>query len=167
MRRVGVVALVLAGIWALAQAIFWLYMPLAYLIDGGEKIHWRYALLFIPSTGAALLAVVLVAKRRALSEKLFDEQPAGTSLDISLLMRAGIAIVGIALAAFAVPRLIDNITRPFFIGGGGVLGSTWESFRMVLSNIIADGAQLILGIALAVFSRRLAGLFGPDRRRCL
>jgi hypothetical protein len=160
MRRVGVVALVLAGIWALAQAIDWLGVPLDSITNGGG-LHYRFVL-FIPPVGAALLGIVLIVARRRLSERLFDEQPAGTSLDIALLMRAGIAIIGIALAVFAVPRLVYNIVWPFTSGAD--FFSMGERFREVLASIISNGTQLIFGIALAVFSRRLAGLFWPGRR---
>ena len=73
MRKVGVIALVLAGIWVLTQALNSLGGLLTFLLadtpGNGAPTVVEILVSLLPAVSALALGVVLIARREALAER--------------------------------------------------------------------------------------------------
>src|SRR5450756_1627111 len=142
MRRFGVVVLVLAGVWVLTQALLLLSFPLALLTqgghDGGYPAGWMFFLALLPVVGALVFGDVLIAGRRRLAQRWFEDGGPEVRLSGVSLLRAGLLIIGIGMIAQAIPRLLQSIAAPFVY-------SAWDSSSSVRDNVLTEAPQFATG----------------------
>ncbi len=160
MKRFGVVVIVLAGVWVLTQSLLLLNYPLTFLRWGGDSryhISLGFFLLLIPAVGALVLGAVLIVKRRRLAERWFRDAAPEVFLNGVSLLRAGVALIGIALIAQAIPSLVGTLTRPFIYHAlDSQFGSTLDQFLESLPALIVGTSRLVIGLLLVARSRSLS-----------
>ena len=165
MRRLGVIAIVIVGLWSLVQAVALLSMPVEILVFGGGS-HSKalsFGVLLIPAVGAVVLSVLVILNRRRLSERWFDDVPVDLSLSVVPLLRVGVALIGLGLIAYALPAFLGSITRPFLLSGPPSaygLGYVW---RTSVPAIVVEVAEAVIGVLLIAFSGTIAGRLWSGR----
>jgi hypothetical protein len=160
LRKLGVVAIAVAGLWILAQALVLLNTPLTILLFGGGS-RYSFAVTFgvslLPPVGAVVLSVVVILRRQRLSERWFDDLPLDLSLDAAPLLRVGSALIGLTLIAQAIPAFLGSLARPFMLASAAEpMFGLGEAFRNTVPAFVIDIAEVILGLLLIARSRWLA-----------
>ena len=160
MRKVGVIALVLAGIWVLTQALNFLGGLLTFLLADtpGNGAPRAVAILvsLLPALSALALGVVLIARREALAERWFQDGEPELRLTGASLLRAGLLIIGVGMVAQAVPTLFEALTWPFVFAGENPSGSIRAYLLEVLPQVFVAVAGVVVGLVLIAASRSLS-----------
>ena len=160
MRKVGVIALVLAGIWVLTQALNFLGGSLMVLVADtpGSSAPTVVPILvsLLPAVSALALGVVLIARREALAERWFEDGGPELRLTCASLLRAGLLIIGVGMVAQAVPTLFEALTWPFVYAGQNPSGSIRAYLLEVLPQVFVAVAGVVVGLGLIAASRSLS-----------
>ena len=159
MRKVGVIALVLAGIWVLTQALNFLGGLLTFLLaDTGNGAPRAVVILvsLLPAVSALALGVVLIARREALAERWFEDGGPELRLTGASLLRAGLLIIGVGMVAQAVPTLFEALTWPFVYAGLDPSGNIRAYVLEVLPQVAVAVAGVVVGLVLIAASRSLS-----------
>ena len=160
MRKVGVIALVLAGIWVLTQALSFLGGLFTFLVADMPGNRAPSAILILVSLLPALIAlalgVVLIARREALAARWFEDGGLELRLTGASLLRAGLLIIGVGMLAQAVPTLFEALTWPFVFAGEDPSGSIPAYLLEVLPQIFVAVGVVVVGLVLIATSRSLS-----------
>ena len=167
MKRIGTVALVLVGIWALTQAILLLSFPLEQLINGGGPVRRLVAVpvALLPAVAAAALGVWLIARRRELAARWFADDGPEVRLDGRSLLRAGILIIALASLAGGVVALVSAGARYLLYAGDRSGLGAGEALRMVGSQLAAGACGIVIGLVLIAIASRLSRRLWRESRR--
>ena len=167
MKRIGTVALVLVGIWAITEAIFHLSFPLEELINGGGPVRRLIAVpvALLPAIAAAALGVWLIVRRRELAARWFADDGPEVRLDGRSLLRAGILIIALASVAGGVVALVSAGARFLFYANGESGLGAGETLRMLASQIAAGACGIVIGLVLIAVSSRLSHRLWRESRR--
>ena len=159
MRKVGVIALVLAGIWVLTQALNFLGGLLTFLLVDTPNGAPRAVVILVsllPAVSALALGVVLIARREALAERWFEDGEPELRLTGASLLRAGLLIIGVGMVAQSVPTLFEALTWPFVFAGQNPSGSIRAYLLEVLPQVFVAVAGVVVGLVLIATSRSLS-----------
>lgn len=160
MRKVGVIALVLAGIWVLTQALNFLGGLLTFLLadtpGNGAPRAVVILVSLLPAVSALALGVVLIARREALAERWFEDGGPELRLTGASLLRAGLLIIGVGMVAQAVPTLFEALTWPFVYAGQDPSGNIRAWVLEVLPQVAVAVAGVVVGLVLIAASRSLS-----------
>lgn len=160
MRKVGVIALVLAGIWVLTQALNFLGGLLTFLLadtpGNGAPRAVVILVSLLPAVSALALGVVLIARREALAERWFEDGGPELRLTGASLLRAGLLIIGVGMVAQAVPTLFEALTWPFVYAGQDPSGNIRAYVLEVLPQVAVAVAGVVVGLVLIAASRSLS-----------
>lgn len=116
MRRLGSAALVVCGVAIIAQAIalsssfVWLTQM---LFSSEDRLVGLVTLLGSVLVVAVLATygVLLIAKRRVLADKWFDEEPSPSGFDEQGLLRVALVVIGVLLLVFAVFDVLNTTSN--------------------------------------------------------
>ncbi len=155
-RRLSVVALVLAGIYVIVQGLGFMLNSLWYLTTMADQpgpfdwIGLAFAALAVILFGA--LGWLLIGKRYQLAEWLFGESELEAVVDPVTMLRAGLILFGVILLAEGVFGIITSISIWAQVRAADIAVGMGESvpynFYQVLSNSssgIAGIIKLIIG----------------------
>ena len=160
MRKVGVIALVLAGIWVLTQALSFLGGLLMILVadtpGNGAPGVVPILVSLLPVVSALALGVVLIARREALAERWFEDGEPELRLTGASLLRAGLLIIGVGMLAQAVPTLFEALTWPFVFASESPSGSIRAYLLEVLPQVFVAMAGVVVGLVLIATSSSLS-----------
>ena len=160
MRRVGIVVLLLAGVWVLTQSLVLASYSIALVTegtpDGSFPSVWRFFLSLLPVAAALALGVALIAGRRRLAERWFDDGGPEVRLTGVSLLRVGLLIIGVTMTAQAIPSLLQSLARPWLYSA---MDSS-SSFRVYVLESVPQFAvatcSLGIGLLLIASSRSLS-----------
>jgi preprotein translocase subunit Sec61beta len=178
-KRIGSLALVLIGIWVLTQALLLLGYPLNLALYGsGGDVRRLVAVpvSLLPALAIALLGVWLIARRRQLSARWFDDDGPEVRLDGRSLLRVGLLLIGVSAFVAGVMALLSAGMRfvlyaepPAELGAGEVL-------RGLAPELVVGAAGIVIGLLLIVAARPLSRRLwsgggtppspGPELSRC-
>jgi len=164
MRKLGVVGITLLGLWTVVGAVNSLFASLAFSssMGDGEGITYAAGLYIAPALVLLALGCALIALRKRLAARWFEDDSAVAGPDAVSLLRLGIIIVGVVFAVIAFEMALSSVLRPIIVAandraifGLGDTGS--QPLWTVLPEIIARVVQFIIAILLVWFSLPLAG----------
>jgi hypothetical protein len=157
-KRIGTVALVLAGVWALTQAILLLNFPLNLLINGGGPVRRLIAvpISLLPAVAAAALGLWLIARRRELAARWFTDDGPEVRLSGRSLLRAGILLIAVASLAGGVVALVSAGSRYLLYASERSGFGAGEALRLVGSQIAAGACGVVIGLVLIATASRLS-----------
>jgi hypothetical protein len=161
LARVGIV---LVGLWVLALVPN-LLTSLSFYVTaekiGEVSVPWLMATV-LPVLASILLGLVLIVSRDRLADRLFEESDVGLAVSAVDVLRVGLALIGVSLAATAVVDATQIILSTLAtladeraaIGSGeyqsGITMANW------LSSLVATAVRFALGFWLAVRSDALS-----------
>ncbi|HVN43323.1 MAG TPA: hypothetical protein VMT50_11095, partial [Steroidobacteraceae bacterium] len=158
MKRIGTVALVLVGLWALTEAILRLSFPLEELINGGDRVRRLIAvpLWLLPAVATAALGIWLIARRRELAARWFADDGPEVRPGGRALLRAGILIIALASLVGGVVALVSAGAR-FLLYAADKSGlGAGEALRMVGSQLAAGACGVVIALVLIATASRLS-----------
>jgi hypothetical protein len=165
-RRIGSLALVLIGIWVLTQALLLLGYPLNLFLFGGGDVRRLVAVpvAFLPAFATALLGVWLIARRRQLSARWFDDEGPEVRLDGRSLLRAGLLLIGVSAIVAGVMALLNSATRVFLDAEPAFDLGPGEALRTFAPELVVGAAGIVVGLLLIAVSRPLSRRLWSGRR---
>jgi hypothetical protein len=166
-KRIGTVALVLAGIWVLTQALYALSYPLNLLINGGGPLRRLFAVpvALLPALGGAVLGVWLIARRRELAARWFADDGPDVRFDGHALLRAGILVIAVAAFVGGVVSLVSAGTQLIFSTGGDTAPGASEVLRILAPRLAAGACGVVIGFVLIAVSAPLSRRLWVDHHR--
>jgi len=162
-RGLGTIALVLAGIWVLTQALVLVLVPLELLVldDVGSRRLVTVPVMLLPALFAAGLGLVLILFRRPLARRLFEGHAPMARLDGRLLLRVGILVLALSALLGGIDVLLSALVRwglfPAEVPAG-------QALRSVTPQLVEGASSIVLGALLLVFSDRLSRGLWRGRR---
>jgi preprotein translocase subunit Sec61beta len=158
-KRIGSLALVLIGIWVLTQALLLLAYPLnvaLYGSGGGVRRLVAVPVSLVPALAVALLGVWLIARRRQLSARWFDDDGPEVRLDGRSLLRAGLVLIGVSAIVAGIMALLNAAMRfVLFVEPPAEFG-TEEALRGLAPELAVGAAGIVVGLLLIAVSRPLS-----------
>lgn len=161
MRKLGAVVLVVVGLLSIMQAIASIaFLPTLLSAASQSGVSHGLAKLY---TGFAVIAlilgvilgVVLIAWRRDLAARLFDDDGCVVTIDAPVLLRVGIVLVGLILAAEALPAALDAVASTLLQDDLVAGSSGWLVWLSGLGNPLL---RLAVGLAMVWSARPLAAM---------
>jgi len=149
-KRIGTVALVLVGIWALTEALLRLSFPLAELINGGYRVRRLISVpvAALPALAPAVLGLWLIARRRELAARWFADDGPEVRLGGRSLLRAGILIIALASLTGGLVALVSAGAQCLLYAGDKSGLGAGEALRMTGSELAAGACGIVIGLVL-------------------
>ena len=125
-----------------------------------EYPAWSVGLHVAPTLTMLLGGGLLIAFRRRLSQRWFDDGPLELAIEPQSLLRLGLIIVGIAVAISAVDNLMYAALDPVFTTARNQalfqVAYDAPSLSVALPGLLAYSAQMVVGLLVAWFSTPLS-----------
>jgi preprotein translocase subunit Sec61beta len=158
-KRIGSLALVLIGIWVLTQALLLLAYPLnvaLYGSGGGVRRLVAVPVSLVPALAVALLGVWLIARRRQLSARWFDDDGPELRLDGRSLLRVGLLLIGVSAFVAGIMALLNAAMRfVLYVGPPAEFGAE-EALRGLAPELVVGAAGIVVGLLLVAVARPLS-----------
>jgi membrane protein YqaA with SNARE-associated domain len=166
-KRLGVVAIVFAGLLVIGQSI----SLLSTAMRGSAGSGLRGGALLLATSGSiagvgvgVVFGVLLIAFRRQLADRWFDDDETGWSIDGVTLLRVGLVLLGTIMVAEAIPTLFISM-------GSAMIQAFTFSKEMgsdqsqIWSGLLLSGGlsavfglvRALIGVLLVVYAGRLSG----------
>lgn len=162
MRKLGIVAIVLAGLYMVGMGLAHISLPISVLTlraNPGVQIGWVFVLSLLPPILLLAVGAFLIGGRNRLAERWFDVSPLDVSLEAKALLRLALIVVGIGMIVRSLQSVLNVTTRSLVQTGrqGSVFsppaGSMlWDALPETLVGLV----QIGLGLLLVGYSQRLA-----------
>jgi hypothetical protein len=165
LRKLGVVAIVAAGLFAIVQAFALTQLPLSAVYGVGEFSSGTVAIFIysiLPVFATVGFGWWLIARRQRLAERWFEEGSAEVAVDAVSLLRIGIVLSGIGILVTSIPQLLLAAASPLLIslqqradfGDSGLVSySFWFNGAPRIAVLLLEiGA----GVVLVAASRSIA-----------
>jgi hypothetical protein len=160
MRKLGLVGIVLVGLGIVAQGIASLVYPLSTLsLSGGDVSRYVVVLTLLMPVTLVAFGILLVAGRRTLAERWFDDDDAALPPAGAPLLRVLLLAMGVWLFATAIPSVLSLPAQwlaQSTLSGEFSAPSFRELLLDMLPRFIVVLAELTLASVLLWRSRQLA-----------
>lgn len=165
MRNLGVVALVVVGLFLIGGAISSIASAGYLFSPGGPDASVMTAFLGLSIVLALAFGIGLIAFRASIARRLFGDDDLGISVDAGALLTVGTALLGIDLVAEAVPRMVLSVSSAFvqhaMMQGGGEPG---VGLGLLLVDGVASGlTHLAIGVGLVWGARPISAFLTRPR----
>ena len=153
MRKLGLVTIVAVGLFALVQVGQLASMGVLFAVNGAGLLPALFYLL--PALGVFVVAALLIANRRRLSERWFEDSPVELRFDAAAILRVGLILMGAAFVIQSVTGLVGQaVTLLQVYAPHSQFGP--EPPLQAVRSLLPQVVQLALGVAVIVWSRSLA-----------
>ena len=164
LRKVGALGIKVLGVTYLAQTVlagFSLLSTRFMPSEGGPPDAFLVAQV-VGALGYPIVAWLLIGTADDLAERLFPDVAVPGSFKARDLLTVGLAIVGLAMAASAIPALIQGLGLAVYYGEATRQQLADARFEREWPELVREGLTLVTGLAVAAASRPIASRFSVD-----
>lgn len=161
LRQVGALGIKLLGVTYLAQTVqagFSLLSTRFMPSDGVPPEAFLVAQV-VGALGYPVVAWLLLGTADDLAERLFPDVAVPATFMPRDLLAVGLAIVGVSMAASAVPALVHGLGLAVYYGEATRQQLAGARFEREWPELIREGLSLVTGLAIAAASRPIARRF--------
>ena len=158
LRQIGAVGIKLLGVSYLARTIVAGFSLLALRFappDPGLEGDFAVAQL-VGTVGYPVAALFLLAAGDVLAATLIPATPVKATIEVRDLLAWGVALVGVSLAASAVPALLQGLGIAVYYAEGARQQFAEARFERMGPEMLREFLTLCTGIAVAMASRLIA-----------
>ena len=161
LRQAGAIGIKLLGVSYLARTVLAVFSLVALrFAPSGFGADGDFATAQIVGTlGYPLAAWLLLGTGDDLASRLFPATPVSVGVGARDLLGVGVAIVGLSLAASALPALIQGIGTAIYYAEGTRQQFAEARFDGQWPQLIREALTLVTGLAVAAASRPIASRF--------
>lgn len=161
LRHVGAAAIKLLGVTYLANTVLAGFSLLSARfapasLDPGDGYLTAQ---IVAVLGYPVVAWLLLGTADDLAERLFPDVPAPFSVGSRDLLTVGLALIGLSLAAAALPALLHGLALAAYYGEASRQAMAEARFEHEWPALIRGALTLVVGVALAIASRPIAARF--------
>ena len=158
LRQVGAVGIKLVGVTYLAQTVLAGFSLLAVRFapsaadPGGDFVTAQ----LVGALGYPVVAWLLLGTADDLAARLFPAVPAPFAVGPRDLLVIGLALVGVSVAASAIPALVQGLGLAVYYGEATRQAFAESRFEREWPELVREALTLVVGLILAAASRPIA-----------
>lgn len=157
MRKLGAAIIVTVALLAFVQTgplVGYVFIGL-----GNRNPLWVSLFYLVPALALVAIGALLIANRRRLAERWFEDSEFGLSFDAVQLLRAGLILAGVTFVVQALPGLAGTIES--LVGISFPQSQGPQTALSIVRAVTSPVLQIGLGLATIVWSKRLAARLMP------
>lgn len=164
LRQVGALGIKVLGVTYLAQTVLAGFSLLStrFMPSGGGPPDAFLIAQVVGALGYPVVAWLLIGTADDLAERLFPDVAVPATFRPRDLLAVGLAIVGLAMAASAVPALVQGLGLAVYYGEATRQQLAAARFEREWPELVREGLSFVTGLAIAAASRSIAGRFNVE-----
>jgi hypothetical protein len=161
LRQVGAVGIKLLGVTYLARTVLAAFtlLSMRFAPSSAGPVDDFATAQIVGALGLPVVAWLLLGTAEDLAERLFPEVPAPFAIERHDVLVVGLTLMGLSLAASAIPALLHGFGLAVYYGEATRQAVAEARFEREWPELIREGLNLLVGLAIAVASRPLAARF--------
>ena len=165
MRKLGVVALVVAGLLSIGGAVSSIVSAGYLFSSGGPDTRVMTAFWGLSTVLSLALGIALIAFRGSIARKLFGDDDLSISVDAGALLTVGTALLGISLVTEAVPAIVLSVSNAL-VQKAMMQDGPGPGLGLLLVDGVASGlTRLAIGAGLIWGARPISAYLMRPRGR--
>jgi len=165
-RRLGAGLVALIGLWIILSSLAVVPALLGLSALDEIRVSYFFVVGVLPCVVAVAIGAWLIAKRQRLAEDWFPDEPLTGAIDALTLLRIGLILIGVWIATWGIVEIVRHLALVLVPESRDLAFEPRDVFRAELPGLIARFVQVMIGLALLVYStqfgERLLAEQAPD-----